>query len=249
MVFRCDQVKLTFLYFSQPDANAKAPHGTVRHVNIHKNKWRTPFTSSTTLVCGVCGTGRTWCVILTQWGRVTYICVSKLTNLGSDNALSPGRRQAMIWTNTGISIIGPLEKIFSEILIEIITSSYNASENVDCKMASISSRPQWVNILKTVLPLAYLGESFILKILYSVSGCHVYLYLYRFSFIKWNGSNAKIMIFSNSRLDLQQSCTFNNPDACSTNSTYSLQWWHKYVYKSEIFTIALPLRIKGMAIY
>ena len=33
---------------------------------------------------------------LTLWGRVTHICVGNLTNIGSDNGLSPGRRQATI---------------------------------------------------------------------------------------------------------------------------------------------------------
>ena len=33
---------------------------------------------------------------LTHWGRVTHICVSKLTIIGSDNGLSPDRRQAII---------------------------------------------------------------------------------------------------------------------------------------------------------
>ena len=42
---------------------------------------------------------------LTHWGRVTHICVSKLTIIGSDNGLSPGRRQAIIWVNAGILII------------------------------------------------------------------------------------------------------------------------------------------------
>ena len=56
---------------------------------------------------------------LTNWGRVTHICVSKLTIIGSDNGLSPGRRQAIIWTNYGILLIGPLGTIFSEILIKI----------------------------------------------------------------------------------------------------------------------------------
>ena len=46
---------------------------------------------------------------LTHWGRVTHICVGKLTIIGSDNGLSPGRRQAIIWTNTGVLLIGPLE--------------------------------------------------------------------------------------------------------------------------------------------
>ena len=40
---------------------------------------------------------------------MTHICVSKLTFIGSDNGLSPDRRQAIIWTNDGILLIGPLE--------------------------------------------------------------------------------------------------------------------------------------------
>ena len=56
---------------------------------------------------------------LTHWGQVTLICVSKLTIIGSDNGLSPDRRQAIIWTNAGLLLIGPLGTNFSEILIEI----------------------------------------------------------------------------------------------------------------------------------
>ena len=44
---------------------------------------------------------------LTHWGLVTQTCVGKLNIIGSDNDLSPGRRQAIIWTNTGILLIGP----------------------------------------------------------------------------------------------------------------------------------------------
>ena len=60
-----------------------------------------------------------WLYSLSYWGRVAHICVSKLTNIGSDNVLSPGRCQAIIWTIAGILLIGPLGTIFSEILIEI----------------------------------------------------------------------------------------------------------------------------------
>ena len=54
---------------------------------------------------------------LTHWGRVTHMCVSRLAIIGSDNGLSPVRRQAIIWTNAGILLIGPLGANFSEILI------------------------------------------------------------------------------------------------------------------------------------
>ena len=81
---------------------------------------------------------------LTHWGRVTHICVNKLTTIGSDNGLSPGRRQAIIWTNVGILLIRTLGTNFSEISSEIHAFSFkkNAFENVVCEMASILSRPQ-----------------------------------------------------------------------------------------------------------
>ena len=55
-------------------------------------------------------------IVLTHWGRVTHICVGNLTIIGSDNGLSPGRRQAITWTNVGILLIGPLGTNFGEML-------------------------------------------------------------------------------------------------------------------------------------
>ena len=46
---------------------------------------------------------------LTHWGRLTHICVSNLAIIGSDNGLSSDRHQAIILTNAGILLIGPLE--------------------------------------------------------------------------------------------------------------------------------------------
>ena len=46
---------------------------------------------------------------LTHWGRMTHICVSTLTIISSDNGLSPGRRQAIIWTNAWIMLIWTLK--------------------------------------------------------------------------------------------------------------------------------------------
>ena len=37
--------------------------------------------------------------VLTHWGRVTHICISKLTIIVLDKDLSPGRRGAITWTN------------------------------------------------------------------------------------------------------------------------------------------------------
>ena len=86
----------------------------------------------------------TW--TLTHWGRETHICVSKLTIIASDNGLSPGRRQAIIWNNAWILSIGLLGTNFSENLIEIFHFFFqeNALESVVCEMTSILSRPQCV---------------------------------------------------------------------------------------------------------
>ena len=75
---------------------------------------------------------------LTHWGRATHICVGKLTIIGSDNGLSPGRRQAIIWTNAGILLIGPLGTKFSEILIGIQTFSFR---KMHLKISSAKWRP------------------------------------------------------------------------------------------------------------
>ena len=84
--------------------------------------------------------GYAWSVtqVLSHWDRVTHICVVKLTTIGSDNGLSPGRRQAIIRTNAGILLIGPLGTKFSEILIEIYTFSFKKTH---LKISSGKWRP------------------------------------------------------------------------------------------------------------
>ena len=61
-----------------------------------------------------------------------------LTIIGADNGLSPGRRQAIIWTNAGILLIEPLGTNFSEILIRIKIFSFN---KMRLKMSSAKWRP------------------------------------------------------------------------------------------------------------
>ena len=76
-------------------------------------------------------------VTLTHWGRATHICVSEIIIIGSDNGLSPGRRQTIIWTNVGILLIGPLGINFNEILIEISSFSF---KKMHLKMSSAKWR-------------------------------------------------------------------------------------------------------------
>ena len=61
--------------------------------------------------------------LITHWGQVPHICVSRLTIIGSNNGLSPGLRQAIIWTNAGILLIWTSGTNFNEILSEIHTFS------------------------------------------------------------------------------------------------------------------------------
>ena len=79
-----------------------------------------------------------WISPLTHWGRVTHICVGKLTIIGSDNGLSPGRRQAIIQTNDGILLIEPLGTNFSEIWSKIHTFSF---KKMYLKLSSAKWRP------------------------------------------------------------------------------------------------------------
>ena len=64
---------------------------------------------------------------------MTHICVCNLNIIGPDNDLSPGRRQAIIWTNAGILLIEPWGTNFSEMLIHIHTFSF---KKIHLKMAS-----------------------------------------------------------------------------------------------------------------
>ena len=64
-----------------------------------------------------------------------HICIGNLTIIVSDNGLSPGRRQAIIWTNTGILLIGTN---CNEILIEIQIFSFKKTH---LKMSSGKRQP------------------------------------------------------------------------------------------------------------
>ena len=103
-----------------------------------------------------------WCIVirkpdrpvLTHWGRVTYICVSDLTSIGSDNGLSPCRRQAIIRTNAGLLLIDHPGTNFSEILIEILTFSF---KKMRLKVSSAKWRPfcLGLNVLITIVTWHY----------------------------------------------------------------------------------------------
>ena len=82
--------------------------------------------------------------------RETHICVGTNTNTGSDNGLSPGRRQAIIWTNAEILLIGLLATNFSEILIKILTFAFRIMR---LKVSSAKCRPSCLrlNVLRLMM--------------------------------------------------------------------------------------------------
>ena len=95
---------------------------------------------------------------VTHWGRVTHVCVNTLNIIGSDNGLSPGRRQAIIWTNDGILLIWPLGTNFNEIWIRIHIFSF---KEMVLKMSSAKCRPfcLGLNVLKMLFCKLSLWET------------------------------------------------------------------------------------------
>ena len=93
------------------------------------------------------------CWLNIHWSRVMHIYASNLTNIGSDNGLSPGRRQAIIWSRDRSNCwdivnrtprnklqwnLNPNPNIFIE---------ENTFDNVVCEIPAILCRPQCVNKL------------------------------------------------------------------------------------------------------
>ena len=76
---------------------------------------------------------------LTHWVRVTHLCVSELTIIGSANGLSPSHYMYQCWNNVNSNLRNKLQwnlKRNSCIFVQ-----ENAFEYVVCEIASILSRP------------------------------------------------------------------------------------------------------------
>ena len=78
-----------------------------------------------------------------------HTCVVNRVSIGSNNGLSPIRRQAIIWTNTGLLSIGPIGTNFGEILIKPFSFKKMRSKMSYVKMAAILPKGRWVNLLST----------------------------------------------------------------------------------------------------
>ena len=83
-------------------------------------------------------------ITLTHWGRVTHICVGKLTIIGSDNGWSaPSHYLNQCWNIVNSNLRNKLQ--WNPRQNSFIFIQENAFENVVCNRASIQSRSQWVN--------------------------------------------------------------------------------------------------------
>ena len=107
---------------------------------------------------------------------MTHICVSKLTIIGSDNGLSPDRRQAIIWTNAGTLLIGPLGTNLSEISIEILTFSFR---KMRLKVSSAKRQPFCLgfNVLKSKGMLIFTVDGEVLCSVCPMKYTHFYFIL------------------------------------------------------------------------
>ena len=83
--------------------------------------------------------GKTHWLLGTHWGWVTHICISKLTIIISDNGLSPGWCQPIIWTKAEILFIWPSGRNFCEISIHAFSF-----KKMHLKKVAILSQPQCV---------------------------------------------------------------------------------------------------------
>ena len=73
----------------------------------------------------------------------THIYVGNLTIIGSDNSLSPPRRQAIIWTNARILIIGPFGSNLSGFVVGIEAFSF---KKMHLKMPYAKWRPSYLGL-------------------------------------------------------------------------------------------------------
>ena len=90
---------------------------------------------------------------LIHWGRVTYICVSKLTIFGPDNGLSPGRGPAIICAAAGIFVnLNHKNKLQWNLKRNLyISIQENAFENFVCDGGNLF-RPRYDILVRNIDP-------------------------------------------------------------------------------------------------
>ena len=82
-----------------------------QRIKYHESCWQVKYTPYVMKRRITFSDGIGFCRMLTLWSRVMHITIyRRLTIIGSDTGLSPGRQKAIIWTNAGILLIGAWEQ-------------------------------------------------------------------------------------------------------------------------------------------
>ena len=150
--------------------------------------------------------------MFTHCGRVTRTYASKLNIIGSDNGLSPGRRQASIWTNARILLSWPLGTNFGEMSIEI--------------QAFSNQEDTFVNIICEIATL-FVSTSMIKNELGGHLFCGVYCY--------HNGISNCIFTSSVPKADIGQSCLMVSQNLVCLN-------WHRVDPRHNIILLFVRYR-------
>ena len=110
---------------------------------------------------------------LIHWGRVTQICVFNQAIIAPDNGLSPSRHQAIIWTNAGMLLIGPLGLNLSEILIEMHTFSF---KKMHSKKSFAKCRPLCLGLNVLNLSVISFHDFFLVELTFFVMNTYLTRY-------------------------------------------------------------------------
>ena len=175
----------------------------------------------------------------THWGRVMHICINKLTIIGSDNGLSPGRRQAIIWTNAGISLIGPLGTNFSEILIGIFifyTTFGPLQLDSIIKQYDVNTLRVRLLILKRIKSIAWNVFSNLFKL------CSPFLIIISVKVLSTSHSHKCITTFG------VKMSTWNYLHESLIHPKLNVEW--KFMVRDEVwykrFRLKMPLYLQGL---
>ena len=152
---------------------------------------------------------------------MTYICVSRLAITGSDNGLSPGRRQAIIWTYDWVLLIGPFGTNFSKFLIENHTFSF---WKMHVKIPSTKWR-QFVSVLMCLLLNRVLKHGF------------------------WLAGNKQLPIRSHASLSLSININLNNELLLWFRPRISMHMFHIQSNWLSMTSISTYWLLKRFAIY
>ena len=153
---------------------------------------------------------------------MTHICVSKLSILGSDNGLSPGRRKAIVWTSAGILLIGPIGTNFSEILIGIQTFSFT---KMHLKISSAKCRPFFLGLNVLISRLQT----------HSYSGCYSNggQFLSSHEALKWSPVYIRMWIFQMSSCVYVILWLVSEWNQCILSHVTCESWYTKLKYNSR----------------